>query len=57
MALTEVCVDEKGRSNFQNESENRFVSYFIHLNAQEQKFDDKILLQIESLMIQGQYLR
>ena len=55
MALTDVCVDEKGRSNVQNESEHRFAFYFILLNAQEQKFDDKFLLQIESLTTQGQY--
>ena len=55
MALTDACVDEKGRSDVQNESEHRFTSYFILLNAQEQKFDDKFLLQIESLTTQGQY--
>ena len=55
MASTDVCVDEKERSNFQNESEHRFASYFILLDAQEQKFDDKFLLQIESLTTQGQY--
>ena len=57
MALTDVCVDEKGRSNIQNESEHRFASYFILLNAQEQKFDDKFLLQVEFLTTQGQYHR
>ena len=55
MAFTDVCIDEKERSNVQNESEHRFASYFILLNAQEQKFDDKFLLQIESLRTQGQY--
>ena len=57
VALTDVCVDKKGRYNVQNESEHRFAFYFILLNAQEQKFDDKFLLQIESLTTQGQYLR
>ena len=57
MALADVCVDEKWRSNVQNESEHRFTSYFILLNSQEQKFDDRFLLQIESLTTQGQYLR
>ena len=56
MALADVCVDEKWRSNVQNESEHRFTSYFILLNSQEQKFDDRFLLQIESLTTQGQYL-
>ena len=55
MALADVCVDEKWRSNVQNESEHRFTSYFILLNSQEQKFDDRFLLQIESLTTQGQY--
>ena len=55
MALADVCVDEKGRSNVQNESKHRFTSYFILLNAQEQKFDDKFLLQIESLTTQEHY--
>ena len=57
MALADVCVDEKWRSNVQNESEQRFTSYFILLNSQEQKFDDRFLLQIESLTTQGQYWR
>ena len=57
MALADVCVDEKWRSNVQNESEHRFTSYFILLNSQEQKFDDRFLLQIESLTTQGQYPR
>ena len=56
MALTDVRVDTKGRSNVQNEPEHRFASYFVLLNAQEQKFDDKFPLQIESLTTQGQYL-
>ena len=43
VALTDVCVDEKGRFNVQNEYEHCFASYFILLNAQEQKFDDKFL--------------
>ena len=55
MALADVCVHEKWRSNVQNESEHRFTSYFILLNSQEQKFDDRFLLQIESLTTQGQY--
>ena len=53
MTLTKVTVDQKERSNVQNESEHRFASYFILLNAQKQKFDDKFLLQIESLTTQG----
>ena len=57
MALADVCVHEKWRSNVQNESEHRFTSYFILLNSQEQKFDDRFLLQIESLTTQGQYRR
>ena len=53
--LTDVCVDEKGRFNVQNEFNHRFTSYFILLNTQEQKIDDTFLLQVESLTIQAQY--
>ena len=53
--LLQTYVLMKERSNVQNESEHRFASYFILFNEQEQKFDDKFLLQIESLTTQEQY--